>query len=38
MLKAIAEGDKGVEVMLPMVVHWLRLQEVQVSDSRELEY
>jgi len=37
MLKATIEGDEGEEVMLPMVVHRLVLQEVQVFDPGELE-
>jgi len=31
-LKDTLEGDEGEEVMLPMVVHWLVLQGVQVFD------
>jgi len=38
MLKATLEGDEGNGVMLPMVVHWLVVQEVQVFDPTELEY
>jgi len=37
-LKATSEGDEGEGVMLPTVVHWLVLQEVQIFDPGELEY
>jgi len=38
MLKATSEGGEGEGMMLPMVVHRLVLQEMQVFDPGALEY